>query len=145
MWFVYLLFFETLLGQRAVSIFTPDQPQFFYYHVLIIMNMVAGKFPWAYVWMVLSILTNAFVLILIWLYAIRRFFFSSSFIIFFLVLKLAADIFGHSYEWVLVRSLFFQSLESGWLGLTDHVVWLIPSYIAILDYLGKKLKSGNRG
>jgi len=141
MWIIYLLFFCFSTGERLYAFFNTSHPAYLYHQTLVILSVHQGLWPITYILTLASLLLNTTTAILLYFYIINRKIFSFSFILFATFFRLISDIFGYSYEWNSIRALFYESSSAAILAALALVLWIIPSYLAMADYLCQKQKS----
>jgi len=141
MWLLYSLLFGSLIIYRADSIFNPHGLQFTYYTTLISMCASHIILPMSYIFALAALTLNTFIVIFIIFYAFRWNVFSKNFTLLILSVKIPTDLFGHSFEWVTIKALYHHSPSLAWNQGLTLFFWILPSYIALIDYLIRTMKS----
>lgn len=144
MWLIYIMMFGYLIGNRAYEFFYYTQAPYLYYKILLIFSINQGHFPIFYIFAIASVLLNiaAFFFLYFYLSGFRKF--SIPFISFMLIARIIIDIFGHSYEFMTIKSLYYQQQSDAWLTLINLLAWILPSYIAMGDYIAQKIKKNKK-
>lgn len=141
MWLLYIILFGSLMCSRVYSFFSPSQPAYFYHQVLMIFTINQDHWPFPYLLTITSLILNIFTVGLLWFYTLNKKFFSAAFISVITAARLISDIGGYSYEWNTIQALFYQSQSAARLALLNLILWVTPSYLAMWDYIIRKLKS----
>lgn len=141
MWLLYSILFGSLIIYRATSILNPHGLQFTYYTTLIGMCASRAIVPISFIFALAALTLNTFITIFIIFYAFRWNVFSQNFTLLILAVKIPADIFGHSFEFVSLKALAHHSSSLAWNQGLTLFFWILPSYIALIDYLIRIMKS----
>jgi len=134
MWLIYSILLGSLVIYRTVNFLNPQCLQFTYYTTFTGMCTSRNIFPSPYVFAAASLPLNAFLSIFIIFYAFRRFTFSIEFILLLLAAKLPTDLLGYSFEWVSIKAIYHHSPALAWNQGLTLFFWILPSYIALMDY-----------
>ncbi len=140
-WLIYIIFFGGLIGQRLHAFFSIHSFVYLYYHILIIFSINQNIWPLSYIFAISSLLWGCLAVMMLLFYMLDRSIFSTSFIISVSLLRLVSDILGHSYEWMTIRSLFFQSQTLSAIAASNLILCLIPSYLAMGDAVLQSIKN----
>ena len=106
-----------------------------------IFSINQGKFPLFYVMTLASFILNIVAFLFLWFYIFDSKKFSLHFISLLLIARIIVDILGHSYEFITIKSLYYQLETDATLTAINLIAWMIPSYIAMIDYIFQKNKS----
>jgi len=140
MWLIYLILFGAFALNKAIGFFSTAEPAHFFYQVSMIFHINNDLFPSGYVFTIAAILLNGFAFLFVWLYIIGSRYFSADFIVVMVLLRLTCDLFGSSYEWATVQSLYVQSRSLGINTGINFISWLLPSYLAMMDYIIRRVR-----
>ncbi|MEW5894366.1 MAG: hypothetical protein AB1650_01170 [Candidatus Omnitrophota bacterium] len=140
-WILYMVIFGAFSLQRAIDFFSPGETPFLYYQILMIFSINEGWVPTSYIFTIASVVLNIAMFILLWFYIFEKRFFSVSFIVLILISKIISDSLGHSFELNIIKSLFYESNILAWQVSINLFLWLLPSYLALADYIVKKMKT----
>jgi len=139
MWLLYLVLFSIFVGQRIYSFFWPKNPEYFYHQILMIFSVNQDLWPFPYLSTISSLILSIFTIGFLWFYTLNKKFFSAAFISVITIARLISDIGGYSYEWNTIQALFYQSAITSHLAAINLILWILPSYLAMGDYIVKKL------
>jgi hypothetical protein len=140
MWLIYIVLFGALVVQRLFVFVSTTEQGFLYYKILMVMSVNSGHVPSAYLFTIASLVLNVATLIFLWFYIFNARCFSASFILTFILARIPCDLLGHSYEFNTIKALYYQS-ESAAISAGFHLFfWMLPSYLAMGDYVLRKLK-----
>ena len=141
MWLVYITMFGALITGRIYVFVAPSEPAHLYYKIMMIMGVNQQHFPSAYILTIASFILSVFTLIFLWLYTFNIKKFSALFILLIIAARIVCDLLGHSYEFNTIKSLYYQSESAAWIAAANLFFWLLPSYLAMGDYVIQKIKS----
>lgn len=131
-WRIYLAIFFWSAVKGALSFFVYRSKIFWYYQILI---AVDSWFMFPYLITALSILLKIVSLIALFGFIEKRLLLSRHFWGIFLVFRLAAELFGKSYEIKDIQSLAMQSHIQAGVVVLAGILFLLPSYMANLLYV----------
>jgi hypothetical protein len=130
LFFVYALF----ISFKTYEFFVAGSPYQTYYQFLIGFNLL---FFLPYSLNVCSVTMNALSLFPFIFFLTRNFVLSPLFWKLFLLLRIILDLTGRSYEFLSIKSLFYQDLRSPLLAIGAMLAIILPSYIAHYLYAFK--------
>lgn len=143
MWLVYAAMFGALVGGRIFVFVSPSEQTYLYYKIMLIMSINQGHFPAVYVLSIASLILNTAAFIFLWFYVFDSKKFSFHFILLLLIARVYCDFLGHSYEFNTIKSLYYQSETAARIAGANLFFWILPSYLAMGDYIIKKIKQKN--
>lgn len=136
-WKIYFLFFATATIWNLLFSLSPDSIIYVYYHVLMAFDK---HYRTAYFLSMASGVMAAIGLIPLFLFIFQLRFLPPQLWAILFVVKVVADLTGHSYEVELIKSLFYSSF---WLTLSSLAVSLafsLPAYIIFFKYAFRRHK-----
>lgn len=139
-WVLYILMFGTIVSTRAFAFFFPSQQVNLYYKIYTIMSINMNHLPILFIFTIASLILGYFTFIFLWFYVFEKKVFSIDFVILIFFIRILCDMRGHSYEWNTVRSLYFQSPITAWNDGLLLFFLILPSYLAMTDYVVQKIK-----
>ncbi|MDP2654739.1 MAG: hypothetical protein Q8Q08_12010 [Candidatus Omnitrophota bacterium] len=137
-WKLYLFIYFTISLGMCVVCFAPSSPATLYYQILLAFNIY---FLFPYSLQVLSLILNLLTCLPVYLFVYQIDVLRPKFWRMFLLARLAAEIFGHSYEYNIIKAAWVDSPVTAANMIISYVMAVSPSYIvlglyAFRDHLG---------
>jgi len=139
-WALYFLIYFLAILFSASPLLDPTSEIRFYYRVLIAFNPL---FLFTFLLNVLAVTLNVISLLPFYGFVFHRNFCSQNFWRYFLVLRLACDVLGHSYEFKFIQSMFYHNVSAGVHLVIVTLIWNIPSYVALYLYAFRRKNNPN--
>ena len=130
-WKIYTVLFSLVVIGNLTSILSEDSFLYTYYHILLAFRK---EYTLLYYLALTSAFVNLIALVPLILYTLRINFLPPRLWQWLFTLRLAFDLFGHSYELKQIRSFFAADVIQGILVLIPLILTFFPSYIALYKY-----------
>jgi len=130
-WKCYLVFFAIMVVRNTIDLFSSASPVYLFYFVIVAFQKSLNIIYWVNVF---TTVFNILCLIPLFLYVYRKRFLCPRVWQWVFVLRVIFDITGHTYQRVMLKSLFFSSPKFAAWAVVIFLLVLFPSYLACYQY-----------
>ncbi len=130
-WKIYFCLFAFLVVNNAAISLWPDSDPYIYYHILAAFH---PRFYFAFGMHLISDALNLLNLIPFYFYVFRQSFAGTKLWRNVFILRIIFEIFGHGYEFKMIKSLFYTNHLLVVSFLVLYILILLPSYYGVFQY-----------